>query len=92
MRDYVVLIPARGGSKGIPRKNLKLIDGHELIYYSIKQALNCSRVSRVVVSTDDEEIAAKALEFGAEVPFIRPENLNSFLSNFANLTALSTAA
>jgi N-acylneuraminate cytidylyltransferase len=81
MRDYSVLIPARGGSKGIPRKNLKLIDSHELIYYSIKQALSCSKASRVVVSTDDEEIAAKALEFGAEVPFIRPDFCSNDLAS-----------
>jgi len=80
MSDYIVLIPARGGSKGIPRKNLKLIDGHELIYFTIRQALKCSRVSRVIVSTDDEEIAAKARVFGAEVPFIRPAHCSNDLA------------
>lgn len=69
------LIPARGGSKGVPRKNLRLVAGLPLIGYSIRAALEASRLDRVVVSTDDEEIARIAVELGAEVPFLRPAHL-----------------
>lgn len=73
MRDKILaLIPARGGSKGVPRKNILPIAGKPLIAYSILQALESSRISRVVVSTDDEEIAEISRRWGAEVPFIRP--------------------
>ena len=67
------LIPARGGSKGIPRKNLLDICGRPLIAYSIDHAKACSEIERVIVSTDDEEIAEVARACGAEVPFLRPE-------------------
>lgn len=63
----IVIIPARGGSKGIPRKNLRPIAGYPLIYWSIKAALSTTTVTRVVVTTDDEEIALFANRFGAEV-------------------------
>lgn len=66
------LIPARGGSKGVPRKNLKLLAGFPLIAYSIAAAKLSKTVIRTVVSTDDEEIARVAEKYGAEVPFIRP--------------------
>lgn len=69
----LALIPARGGSKGVPRKNILPIAGKPLIAYSILQALASKRITRVVVSTDDQEIAQVAREWGAEVPFIRPE-------------------
>jgi CMP-N,N'-diacetyllegionaminic acid synthase len=69
------LILARGGSKGLPRKNVRPLCGKPLIVWTIEQALQSTRVDRVVVSTDDEEIADIALEFGAEVPFCRPEEL-----------------
>jgi CMP-N,N'-diacetyllegionaminic acid synthase len=76
MTDMVLaLIPARGGSKSIPRKNLQLLHGKPLIAYSIEQALNAGRIGRVVVSTDDDEIARTALKYGAEVPFLRPPEL-----------------
>jgi CMP-N-acetylneuraminic acid synthetase len=69
------LIPARGGSKGIPRKNLAQLAGRPLIAYTI-EAARCSRfLSRVTVSTDDEEIAAVAKRNGADVPFLRPPQL-----------------
>ena len=71
----VALIPARGGSKGILRKNIKLFNKKPLIYWSIKQALESSSVDRVIVSTDDLEIADIARSFSAEVPFIRPSSL-----------------
>lgn len=66
------LIPARGGSKGIPKKNIVELDGYPLIAYSIAVALKCPSIDRVIVSTDDEEIAEVAKRFGAEVPFMRP--------------------
>ena len=77
MNNFKVLaiIPARGGSKGIPRKNIRLFGGHPLIAYSIAAALQAETVSRVVVSTDDPEIAEVAQAFGAEVPFMRPAEL-----------------
>jgi YrbI family 3-deoxy-D-manno-octulosonate 8-phosphate phosphatase len=68
----LALIPARGGSKSILRKNLKLLGGFPLIAYSIAAGLQAECRPRVVVSTDDEEIAAIAREYGAEVPFMRP--------------------
>ena len=71
--SVLALIPARGGSKGIPRKNIMAIAGKPLIAWSIQQALDSGRITRVVVSTDDREIADIARRYGAEVPFIRPE-------------------
>jgi len=68
-------ICARGGSKSIPRKNLRLLAGKPLIAYTIEMALNCKELERVVVSTEDEEIARVAREYGAEVPFMRPKEL-----------------
>jgi N-acylneuraminate cytidylyltransferase len=70
--EILALIPARGGSKGIPRKNLLLLLGKPLIAYSIAHALASVHVTRTIVSTDDAEIAAVAKQFGADVPFIRP--------------------
>ncbi|MBN1565643.1 MAG: acylneuraminate cytidylyltransferase family protein [Anaerolineae bacterium] len=73
MQPHVLaLIPARGGSKSIPRKNIKLMAGVPMIAYSIMQAQVAHTVNRVIVSTDDEEIAQIAQEWGAEVPFMRP--------------------
>ncbi|MBD3235800.1 MAG: HAD hydrolase family protein [Candidatus Eisenbacteria bacterium] len=69
------VIPARGGSKGIPRKNIRSLAGYPLIAYSIAAARLSARVERVIVSTDDEEIAAVASQWGAEVPFLRPAEL-----------------
>ncbi len=68
----ICLIPARGGSKSIPRKNIKLLAGRPLIDYSIKYSMNCSIVNRTIVSTEDDEIAKIALSCGADVPFLRP--------------------
>ena len=75
MRNILVVIPARGGSKGIPRKNIINICGRPLIDYTIRSALQVDRISDVVVSTEDEEIAIVSKELGAQVPFIRPEHL-----------------
>lgn len=73
----LALIPARGGSKGIPRKNIRPIAGKPLIAWTIEAALAAEGIDRVVVSTEDEEIAAVAREWGAEVPFMRPSELAS---------------
>jgi CMP-N,N'-diacetyllegionaminic acid synthase len=78
--EVLALIPARGGSKAIPRKNILPVAGKPLIAWSIGHALACPRITRVVVSTDDDEIAAVASAFGAEVPFRRPSELAQDLS------------
>jgi N-acylneuraminate cytidylyltransferase len=72
---YIILICARGGSKGLPGKNIKPLNGIPLIGWSINIAKQIKRASRIIVSTDSEEIAKVALEYGAEVPFIRPKEL-----------------
>jgi len=78
MSDHLTaFIFARGGSKGLPRKNIKVLAGKPLIAWAIETALKVSEVKRVVVSTEDPDIADIAREFGAEVPFIRPKNLAS---------------
>jgi len=71
----LALIPARGGSKSIPLKNIKLFCGKPLIVYSIEAALECSLIDRTIVSTDSADIAEIARGAGAEVPFLRPEEL-----------------
>ena len=73
--EVLALIPARGGSKGIPRKNIRPFAGHPLIAYSIASALQAETVTRIIVSTDDAEIAGVAHHFGAETPFLRPAEL-----------------
>lgn len=73
--EILAVIPARGGSKGIPRKNIKLFAGYPLISYSIAAALQSKYVTRTIVSTDDEEITGVAREWGAETPFLRPSEL-----------------
>src|SRR3954465_11214715 len=75
--EVLALIPARGGSKSVPRKNLLEVLGKPLIAYSIGHALHCPSVTRTIVSTDDDEIAAVAEHFGAEVPFRRPAEFAS---------------
>lgn len=74
-RNVLALIPARGGSKGIPGKNILAIAGRPLVAYSIEQALAARHVSRVIVSTEDDTIAEIALAHGAEVPVRRPAHL-----------------
>lgn len=71
----LALIPARGGSKGIPRKNIRSLAGKPLIAHTINAARQANGIDRVVVSTDDPEIAAVARHWGAEVPFLRPPDL-----------------
>jgi CMP-N-acetylneuraminic acid synthetase len=78
---YVLaLIPARGGSKGIKMKNIKEFKGKPLIYWSIKLALDCKVVNRIIVSTDNENIKRVAEECGADVPFLRPKEISGDLS------------
>ena len=71
----IAIIPARGGSKGIPGKNIKVLAGKPLIAHIIETALKVRELDRVIVSTEDKEIAEIAKKYGAEVPFIRPEEL-----------------
>lgn len=73
--SVVAFIFARGGSKGLPGKNIRLLNGKPLIAWSIEHALNVKRIDRVIVSTDSEEIAKAAKQYGAEAPFIRPAEL-----------------
>lgn len=73
--QVIAIVPARGGSKSIPRKNLRLFAGHPLLAYSIAAGLQAQSVDRVIVSTDDAEIAEVARRYGAEVPFLRPAAL-----------------
>lgn len=77
MLEVPAFIFARGGSKGVPRKNVRPFNGTPMIGLAIKCALASKRISRVVVSTDDDEIAEVARAFGAEVPFTRPAELAS---------------
>ena len=76
MAKAVAIIPARGGSKRIPKKNIKNFHGKPLIAYSIEVALASKLFEKVIVSTDDEEIANIAKSYGAEVPFLRPKELS----------------
>jgi CMP-N,N'-diacetyllegionaminic acid synthase len=74
LKELLMIIPARGGSRGIPRKNITPVAGKPLIAWTITAAL-ASSLGRVIVSTDDDEIAAIARDYGAEVPFLRPSHL-----------------
>jgi YrbI family 3-deoxy-D-manno-octulosonate 8-phosphate phosphatase len=73
MTEILALIPARGGSKGIPHKNIRSFAGYPLLAWSIAAGLKAVCVTRVIVSTDDEQIASVAREFSAETPFLRPQ-------------------
>ncbi len=77
--NYLFIIPARGGSKGIPKKNISSINDYPLIYYSIDAALKVTTAikdSHLIVSTDDQEIKQISIKYGADVPFIRPKDLS----------------
>ena len=87
MPNAVAIIPARGGSKRIPRKNITLFHGKPLIAYSIEVALKSQLFKRVIVSTDDEEIASIAKEYGAETPFLRPQELSDDMSTSSDAVA-----
>lgn len=75
LRKTLCIIPARGGSKGIPRKNIRLLAGKPLIAYTIETAKKCPSIVKIIVTTDDPEIAEVASRYGAEVPFLRPKEL-----------------
>jgi CMP-N,N'-diacetyllegionaminic acid synthase len=75
MTKTLAVIPARGGSKAVPRKNIKLLAGKPLIAYTIEAALACKGIDRLIVSSDDEEILEVARQYGAETPFVRPAAL-----------------
>ena len=79
----ICFIGARGGSKGVPRKNIRLIDGKPLIAYTIQSALKSKLFSHIFVSTEDKQIASVAKKYGAEVPFMRPKNLATDSIGFA---------
>lgn len=74
-KKVLAIIPARGGSKGIPKKNIKPICGKPMITYTIEAAKECSYIDKVIVSTDNEEIADVSMHAGAIVPFLRPDEL-----------------
>jgi len=73
----ICVVPARGGSKRVPRKNIKAFNGKPIIAYSIEAALESNCFDQVIVSTDDNEIAEVAKKYGAKVPFIRPAELSN---------------
>ena len=75
MTEILAIIPARGGSKGIPKKNIRMVDGHPLISYSIQAALESKIINRIICSTDSKSIGNIAQKYGAEVPFLRPLEL-----------------
>ncbi len=77
MSKILGVITARGGSKGIPKKNIKKLDKHPLIAYTISVAKKSKLIDHLIVSTDSEEIATVSKKYGAEVPFMRPEELSS---------------
>ena len=80
MSDTIAIIPARSGSKGVPDKNIKSLGGRPLIAYSIQAGLMAENIDRVIVSTDSENYAAIAKEYGAEVPFLRPVEISTDFS------------
>ena len=73
--EVLAVVPARGGSRSIPRKNIRPFAGHPLLAYSVAAGLQSELVTRVIISTDDDEIAKIARDYGAEVPFMRPAKL-----------------
>src|SRR5690606_33677651 len=77
LRETLVVIPARGGSQGIPHKNIVPLAGKPLIAYSIRAAKDAGSVTRVIVSTDHPDIADVARNYDAEVPFLRPAEISS---------------
>ncbi len=73
--EVLAVVPARGGSKGLPRKNIRPLHGHPLLAYAIAAGIQAHRVSQTICSTDDREIQECAQAYGAEVPFLRPSSL-----------------
>lgn len=85
MKKILAIIPARSGSKGLPDKNILPLCGKPLLIYSIEAAKTSGRISKIVVSTDSEQYAKLAMEGGAEVPFLRPDNLALDSSSIADV-------
>lgn len=81
----LAIVPARGGSKRLPGKNIKVLNGKPLIQWSIESALGLDDICKVMVSTDSQEIADIALKSGAEVPFLRPDNLAADTSSSSDV-------
>ncbi|MFN4955881.1 MAG: cytidylyltransferase domain-containing protein, partial [Aphanizomenon sp.] len=75
MLNVIAIIPARGGSKGVPRKNIRLLGDKPLIAWTIETSLRSKILDRVIVSTDDHDIAELSVKVGAEIPFLRPSEL-----------------
>ena len=75
-KSFIAIIPARGGSKGLPKKNIKKLYGYPLISYSIIASKLSKLISKTIVSTDSKEIAKIAQDYGAEVPYLRPKNIS----------------
>lgn len=88
----VAIIPARGGSKRIPRKNIKLFGGKPMIAWSIEAAIASKVFDRILVSTDDDEIAHVASTFGAEIPFMRPASLSDDIVGTTDVIAHALSA
>ena len=82
----ICIIPARGGSKRIPKKNIKLFNGKPIIAYSIETAISSQCFDDVIVSTDSEDIATVAKKYGATVPFIRPKELSDYVTGTMAVT------
>lgn len=78
--EVLAVIPARGGSKGVPGKNIRMLAGKPLIVWTIEAARKSKYVTRIIVSTDDQEIANVAKKYGAEVPFLRPKEISGDLA------------
>ena len=84
--DSICFIAARGGSKGVPHKNIRKLAGKPLIAYTIESALDSKLFKHVIVSTEDKQIARIAKKFGAEIPFMRPKNLATNNSSMDDVT------
>lgn len=80
-KEILALIPARGGSKGLPGKNIRPLNNKPLIAHSIEEALKSKLITRVIVATDSEEIAEVARSYGAETPFVRPQEVSTDTSH-----------
>ncbi len=81
MLNSLAIIPARGGSKGVPKKNIKLLKNFPLIAFSIAACELSTEIDHVIISTDDEEIAGISKKFGGNVPFLRPSELSKDTSH-----------
>ena len=81
----LAIIPARGGSKRIPKKNIRLFNGKPIIGYVIEKAIQSEAFSKVIVSTDSKEIVEVSTSFGAEIPFLRPKEISD---DFTSVTAV----